>query len=545
MRILQAHNPAQLRPLLAQLDAAMERGQFAYGMLAFEAAAAFDCALAVHHATGPAPLAWFALYDDPPAAFAPPPAAPWALGQLHPGISRARYAKAMARLRCAIRAGDVYQVNFSYPLQAAFHGSALDFFLHLQRWQASPWNGFIETDDWALASLSPECFFARDGQRITVAPMKGTMAPAAGAARRLAASVKDRAENLMIVDMMRNDLSRLPAASGVRSGPLMQVREYPTVVQMTSRVRCRARASLAQLFAALFPCASVTGAPKVAAMRQIHSLESGARGPYCGAIGWAYKGRARFSVAIRTALICRHKAQLRYGVGGGIVSDSRTMAEWRETRTKAAILRRRPTALIETMRAEEGRIALLALHLERLAHSAAQLDFALDIAEVRAAILRRLAAAPGYMRLRLRLRPDGRATLRAGPLPPPPRRPLRLHLLPASVRSADPLLRHKTDNRALYDRARAEARAAGADDALLCNERGQLTETCIGNLALQIGGTWYTPPLHCGLLPGTLRAQMLARGQLQERPLHPADLPRATAILRINALRGPQPAVIQ
>ncbi|MGI9338120.1 MAG: aminotransferase class IV, partial [Gammaproteobacteria bacterium] len=340
---------------------------------------------------------------------------------------------------------------------------------------------------------------------------------------------------LMIVDMVRNDLARLPDARNITAAPLLQIEEYPTVLQMTSTVHCQSNAGLGAIFGALFPCASVTGAPKIAAMRAIAELELSPRGVYCGSCGWAGGDKARFNVAIRTAVIDKTKGAICYGAGSGIVADSTGGGEWRECHNKTAILSAPPPPLlIETMRAEKGEVALLPLHLRRLTAAAKQLGFVINRAKVRQQIADAATKAQ-KAKLRFTMNAGGRITLQVSPLPR--RQTAKLCLL-----SAPPLLfcRHKTNRRAGYEKLLQKAQSLGFDDAVLINQKGEITETCIANICAHIGGELLTPPLECGLLPGVMRAKMMQSGELKEQKLTPEDLHRAAKLYRLNAVRGLQ-----
>ena len=549
-RILSARRVREVPALLREADAEIRRGNIAAGFVCYEAAPAFDAAQPVHSAatdadSGQIPLAWMMICDRPPApAPAPlPPRRECVVGALVPAMTEPEYFAAVAAVKRRIADGDAYQVNITYPMRARFAGDPLALFAGLARAQFSPWMFFAETGEWAVCSASPECFFLRNGSRLESRPMKGTRPPEA--ADELRRSEKDRAENLMIVDMLRNDLSRVPGAREVRAGPLLQVETHPTVAQMTSSVKCEipADAGLSQIFAALFPCASVTGAPKIAAMQAIRNLEKFPRGPYCGACGVAFGEYARFAVAIRTATALKDSGELRYGVGGGIVADSSPEAELEETRVKAALFGRLPPALlIETMRAREGAVGLLERHLSRLSGSAARLGFRCDAGAIRAAAESAARRFPDS-KLRLTLNPAGDFEIESAPTPAR-LAAARMGFAEARVFSGDELLRHKTNRRAIYDAAQAEAKARGWDDAILRNERGEATETCVANLAARIGGRLLTPAAECGLLPGALRAEMLARGELREATLFPEDLRKAEAVFRLNAVRGLEKAAL-
>ena len=549
-RILAASEAGEVPQLLREVDSEIAKGNVAAGFVCYEAAPAFDMAQTVRplnsaqlhpfnptHSTHPnLPLAWMMVCDAAPLPQKFPACRECVAGKMHAGVSDGEYFSATAEIQKRIADGDVYQVNHTYPMRARFAGDPLALFAEFARAQFSPWMFFAETDEWAVCSASPECFFLREGGRLESRPMKGTRPPEA--ADELQHSEKDRAENLMIVDMVRNDMSRIAGASDVRAGPLLRVETHPTVAQMTSSVKCDipARAGLAEIFAALFPCASVTGAPKVAAMRVISELEKSPRGAYCGACGFADGKGARFSVAIRTAVVRKDSGGLTYGVGGGIVADSSAEAELEETRVKASLFSKIPRAvLIETARVAKGRAGLLARHLARLSGSARRLGFECDAGAVRAA-MEAAAAELGWGKLRLTLGADGVFEIEAGAIPKTDS--LRVGVSDVRVCSGDELLRRKTNRRAVYDAALAEAKAKGWDDAILRNERGELTETCVANVAAEVDGRLLTPAAECGLLPGVLRAEMLARGELREVRLTAEDLRRAGAVFRLNSVRG-------
>ncbi len=544
-RILAAYRADEVADIVAAVSAAVSAGQYAAGFVGYEAAAAFDSAHRTKEPSPSRPLIWFALADSPPSAAELPSRAAHFCGPWRAALRRAEYCAAVRDIQDRIAAGDVYQVNFTYPLRARFAGCPLSLFGEMCARQPSPWRFFAETEEWAVGSASPECFFERRGGALLSRPMKGTRPAGRGAAARLAASEKDRAENLMIVDMMRNDMSKLPDARRVRGESLLQIREYPTVVQMTSTVVCDTAAGLDGVFAALFPCASVTGAPKIAAMSMIAALEKSPRGVYCGACGWAGGGVARFNVAIRTAFADKRTGVAEYGSGSGVVADSSAAAEWRECRAKAAILiPSAPPHLVETMRAEGGKVALLPRHLSRLAESAKR--FGIYFRKNRAAqmIREKCASIQKSAVLRLLLSADGKLFLQTRDIPPP-QNEARAMLSPRRTDSRCELLRHKTDRRAIYEDAMILARKGGFADAVLQNERGEITETCIANIAAKIGGEWRTPPVSCGLLPGVMRGAMIVGGELTEAVLRAEDLRRAEKICRLNAVRGMEEITVE
>jgi para-aminobenzoate synthetase/4-amino-4-deoxychorismate lyase len=357
------------------------------------------------------------------------------------------------------------------------------------------------------------------------------------AGQRLGLSEKDRAENVMIADLLRNDLGRVAALGTVHAAPLFEVERFRTVWQLTSTVSGRVRpgTGLADLFAATFPCGSVTGAPKVAAMKLVAALERAPRGAYCGAVGAVRPGGdSCFNVAIRTVEVDLESGDAVYGTGGGITWDSDPAAEWDEALAKARVLDLDPgvPTLLETLRLEGGRVALLDGHLARLAGSARYHAIPLDLPAARA----RIERESGDARLRLLLSPDGGLTVERSPLPEPMAGPVPVALSREPVDRSDPALFHKTTRRAPYERRRGER--ADAFDVLLANREGEITEATIANVIAEVDGERITPPLDAGLLPGVFRGQLLARGEVLERPLRVEDLRRARRIWLVNALRG-------
>ena len=534
-QILFARTVDEVAGVVAAAAAAQETAYVA-GFVGYEAAAAFDGAQRTHMPLSELPLAWFAVFDSPPLAAALPNSDAHFCGRWRATMRRAEYINALQEIAAHIRAGNVYQVNLTYQLRAIFAGCPLSFFAEIAERQPSAWRFFVETEEWAICSASPECFFEHEGTVLRSQPMKGTRRAGRLAAARLAKSEKDRAENLMIVDMLRNDMSRLSDAREVSVESLLQIHEYPTVAQMTSTVSCRSGGDLSDIFGALFPCASVTGAPKIAAMNIITALEKSPRGVYCGACGWATKSRARFNVAIRTAHIDKRRGVAAYGIGSGIVADSTAAAEWRECRDKAAILTPSVSPyLLETMLVRDGKILLLSRHLARLANSARYFGLRFSRRAAMAMIEKECDNATAI--LRLCLYADGKLEVQKKPLPLSPTN-IRVCLSSVVVDSQNELLRHKTSRRQVYERALNMARLRGFDDALLQNERGEITETCIANIALYIDGKWRTPAAECGLLPGVMRAALLEEGKLAATVLYAKDLSSAAKICRINAVRG-------
>ncbi|MDO9401435.1 MAG: aminodeoxychorismate synthase component I [Polaromonas sp.] len=555
-QMLVAHGLAQVRPVLDAVQAAAAQGFWCVGYLRYEAAPAFDAALAVH--AGPVadgPLAWFAVYDE---------ALPWprdddasagtAQVQWQATCPRPVFDAALERIQRAIAEGELYQVNFTAPLRGSLRAqpggdAALALFAALRRAQPGGYAAFIDTGDEQVLSVSPELFFDWQDGQILARPMKGTAprgatpAEDAAQAEALHASAKERAENVMIVDLLRNDLSRIAEPFSVRVPRLFHTEALSTVWQMTSDVQARTRAgtTLADVFAALFPCGSVTGAPKVRAMQMIRALEPQARGVYCGALGVVRPGeqgiRATFNVPIRTVTL--HGAAVRCGIGSGITADASAGAEWQEWRHKRAFVERAsmPFDLLETLALEGGHLRHAAEHLQRLAGAAAHFGTPWDAAKVQRCLHELAQAHPqGLWRVRLLLDVQGQARAEAFAMAASPR-PVRLQLADRPLDEAHgEFVRFKTTRRAHYDAFTPTQ--PGVFDTVLWNAEGEITECTRGNVAMRIDGRWVTPPLACGLLPGVGRALALRDGALSEAVVRVEDLPRVQGWAFVNSLRG-------
>nr|WP_234086229.1 aminodeoxychorismate synthase component I [Azonexus sp. R2A61] len=447
------------------------------------------------------------------------------------------YLAAVDRIKAWISAGDCYQVNFTFPLDCRVFGHPLDLYAALRERQPAGYGGFVGDGRSAVVSLSPELFVERRAGRLRTRPMKGT-APLAAPLAQLRDSPKDRAENLMIVDLLRNDLGRIATPGSVRVERLFDVEDYPTVRQMVSEISAMAPdASFGDILEALFPCGSITGAPKIRAMQIIGELENAPRGLYTGALGWlAPDGDFRLNVAIRTLEIAAG-GRGRVGVGSGIVADSDPAAEWQECALKLAFLRDLDPGikLIETLRRDNGVYPMWAGHYARLKRSAAWLGFPID----EQGLFRALAAQPvaGTWRVRLTLDKAGRIEVAAFPLEAAAPNERLAVLAEVRIDADDPLRRHKTTERAEYDAALAGLPADGAVfDAVFLNRRGEVAEGARSNVFVERDGYLLTPPLSSGALPGVLRDSLLAQGKAREAVLYPADL--SDGFWLGNALRG-------
>ncbi len=534
-------------PALRQVEQRVNaEGVWAAGFISYEAGPAFDSAIRAR-APGPWPLLWMGLYPRPQLIQLPvqSPAEAVPAYRWQASVNRQQYEQAIGRIRALISGGDTYQVNYTLRLHAQVQEEPEALFLRMIRANEPKHGAYLDCDDFAVCSASPELFFRLDGERITSRPMKGTAGRGlmhshdVDTAQALAASEKNRAENVMIVDMVRNDLSRISRVGSVQAPQLFELERYPTLWQMTSTVTADTGASICDILQALFPPASITGAPKVRTTEIIAELENSARGLYTGCIGYIAPGRrAQFNVAIRTAVIGRDRGTVEYGVGSGIVWDSHSQAEYEECLLKARIVTDVPPvfSLLETLLWEPaGGYFLLEEHLRRLAESADFFGVRADIALVRRRLKELANDLPRQpQRVRLLVDRDGRIHCGAAPLVDS-QIPVRLGLAAEPVDPADPFLYNKTTHREVYDRARASR--ADCDDAVLWNTRGEITETGIANIVAELDGSKVTPPVESGLLPGVFRNWLLRRGEIMERRIGPGDLRRASRIWVVNSVR--------
>jgi para-aminobenzoate synthetase / 4-amino-4-deoxychorismate lyase len=585
--IVVAHTLAEVLPALERIVRATDAGLYAAGFVSYEAAAAFDDALVTHEKSA-LPLLWFGLYREPEAV----PSAGLAMYNVEPwhsDTSRDAYATSIRKIREYIRNGDIYQANYTLRLHTQFSGDAYAWYEDLRRGAHARFNAFVDTGSHHILSLSPELFFSWNGETLRTRPMKGTAKRAPEPpqehsswekwkaaddelAHALQTSEKNRAENLMIVDLLRNDVSRVAKPGTVRVPQLFTLEAYPTVYQMTSTISAETREGMTvvDIFKALFPCGSITGAPKVMASRTIAEEELAARGVYCGVVGLISppvegETRAVFNVAIRTIVVDAETGRAECGVGGGIVWDSQTRDEYAEAMAKSAFIAAGSQGfeLLETLRLDANEYAWLDQHLARLMRSANALGFEIDEAVVRGALAAHAHAHMGETRrVRLTVARDGGAQVTSdflegaalvwrisraevsssspigGQFEALPTR--KIALAPTSVDRHDRALQHKTTRRSVYDTQRSWLQQIHPDafDVLLWNEAGELTEFTYGNVVLEIEGEFYTPPLSSGLLNGVLRDALITEGEVIERLLFKTDLKNVTSIWFINSVRG-------
>lgn len=459
---------------------------------------------------------------------------------LKPGIDRETYCAGVNRIRDWITAGDCYQVNYTFPLLGEYAGHPLALYAALRKRQPVRYGAYLQHENGVTLSRSPELFVERCGQRLTCRPMKGTAARETDPGE-LANSEKNRAENLMIVDLIRNDLGRLAPAGGVRVERLFDIEEFPSLWQMTSTVSASPiDADLLTVFRSLFPCGSITGAPKIRSMEIIAQLEKEPRGVYCGALGWiAPNGDFRFSVPIRTLEI-HSRGTFRCGLGSGIVADSDAAQEWDECLLKGRFLSGLtvPFGLIETMRCADGTYPLLDRHLTRLTTSATYFRIPCEVDAVRSALLEHARSVRNSQRVRLELHPDGKFSITAASYAPE-LEPVAIGISTTRVRSNNPLARHKTTARSQYDAVLTDARAANLFDLICLNERGEIAEGARSSVFIDMGnGVLLTPPLASGALDGVMRRELIESGRAQETVIHRKMFEAAQNIYVANALHG-------
>jgi len=549
--LLVATDAESLTESLRRVEEHVTRGGEAVGLLRYEAGYALEPRLRPLLAKVPGPLTWFGLYANctilPDLAF-PADDENAHIDRPRLAITREKYCGKIAEIRQLIEAGEVYQINFTTSVQFETNCSAWDLFCALFRRHPVPYAAFLNAGAEQIVSLSPELFFQIEQGHIVVRPMKGT-APRGrtleedfASAEQLRTDEKNRAENVMIVDLMRNDLGRICRVGSVRTPKLFDVERYASVWQMTSTVEGELveGCTIDSIVRALFPSGSVTGAPKIRAMEHIAQLETSPRGAYTGAIGFFAPRRSCFNVAIRTATLRGQEGTM--GVGGGITHGSSAATEWEECQWKAAFLTQsQPEFKILETTYWDGEYRFLEDHLARMRESAEYFGFRFDDRKVRKSLQELAAQLPNApQRVRITLAQDG--TLEMEHRDYVDERFGRVRISNRVISSSDRFLFHKTTNRSLYDEEASAARKANYDDVLFFNERGDLTEGSIHNVFVVKGGIWRTPPVSCGLLPGTCRAQILReRPSACEALLTLDDLIHADRVYLCNSVRGIYP----
>lgn len=551
-RVIVTEKLEEVRKCLGETERLVnEKGWTAVGFVSYEAAPAFDSVLKVRPSAG-FPLLWFGLYDSHETAEVFEESEILSSLEWVPDVERDVYDAAIQSIKERIAQGKTYQVNYSMRLSTDFEtdermGADLwtqQLFSHLAHSQ-NRYAAFIDMGDWAVCSASHELFFELDGETITSRPMKGTVHRGRTTkedkqnVQWLRASEKNRAENAMIVDMVRNDIGRIAKTGSVQVPQLFEIEKYPTLFQMTSTVQAATQASVTEIFSALFPCASITGAPKVSTMKIIAELEKSPRRVYTGSIGYIAPNRkARFNVAIRTALVNKKEKKAEYGIGGGIVWDSTSAEEYDEALLKARVLidSSQPNfSLFETIlwTPQEGYF-LLERHIARILDSAEYFDFPAAQAEtkIRTALEKLSQEIVSPQRVKVILNLNGEILVEARDFHRSDKI-FKVSLAKEPVNSNDRFLFHKTTNRGMYERVMVN----GFDDTLLYNEKNELTEFTIGNLVVVLEDDFYTPPIECGLLAGTFRAHLLESRKVKEQIIRLNDLSQCRKIFLVNSLR--------
>ena len=547
VKIRSTREPLRVPAILQEVAHEVESGRYAAGFVTYEAAGGFDPALRTLP-PGPLPVAWFGIFDQVETLGQLPHSQNGGIEVLsvQPALSAEEYRERWQKIHLYLAEGHTYQTNLTFPLYVRLAGSPDRWFSRLYGAQPTSFAALIKTEEFVVVSLSPELFFRLEGGRIVCRPMKGT-APRGrwwqedeSQRARLAESPKDRAENAMIVDMVRNDLAKIAKAGTVRVTAAFSVERYPTVWQMTSTVEAITDVHVVEIFKALFPAASVTGAPKVRTMEILCELEVAPRGVYTGAIGWLLPGgRCQFSVAIRTLWWHKSIREAVYSVGSGVVWDSTPEGEYEECLRKASVLTTRPQIfeLFTTMLWDGNRLFLLEKHLQRLERSAQYFGFPFSVDSAKM-LLQELVQPWRGRRRRVRLFVDRSGQLRAdvSPIPVLSRgKTIPVRLAAAPIDPNNVLLYHKTTARHMYQQL---CTCPDAVDVILWNPRGEVTETTLANLVVEINGKRLTPPIDCGLLPGVFRQYLLETGQVEEQVVTVEELRRADRLYGVNALRG-------
>lgn len=527
---------------MRRVEEASKAGYYVAGYVSYEAAPAFDRALRVKNGAT-MPLVWFGVYKESGDASTFSAEAHFDVRLHSHDTTREQYDEAIQAVRNAIKEGITYQANYTIRLNGEIEGCTKSFFKQLQRNQQANYTAYLHIGSHEILSASPELFFSLKDGRVTTKPMKGTSrrgryhAEDIAFAEELYASTKNRAENVMIVDLLRNDLGRVAKTNTVKVEKLFEIEQYPTVHQMTSTVSAQLReeVGLVELFQSLFPCGSITGAPKISTMQVIEEIERSPRDVYCGAIGYLKPGgEAVFNVPIRTAVV--RDGELTYGVGGGITWDSSAASEFAEVLAKAQVLlkREKPFQLLESLLVDNGELFLLDEHIARLRESARYFGWSVNEEIVRALLEEHAALLmDGLYKVRLLVSKNGEMTVESTEISEL-RDVIQVSLAKGPVDSGNVYLFHKTTNRDMYAEHQPKE---GCFDVLLYNERGEVTEFRNGNVVFERDGQWFTPPVHCGLLAGTYRASLLAAGELVEKVVRVDEMESYDAVYFINSVR--------
>jgi len=556
-----AENICDIVPLIQKVDAAAKNGKWAVLMLSYEAAPAFDSAFSCHKKSD-FPLACAFIFDKcSPAPENILPGNSFTALNWNPLIPQNDYNSSIEKIQKYIAAGDTYQVNYTFPLETDYSENPIDWYYNLCSAQRAPYCCYIDFDAYSVLSISPELFFQRTGNKIITKPMKGTAKRGrwynedVEILNRLKNSKKNRAENLMIVDLLRNDLGRIAKTGSVKTVSLFDVEKYNTVFQMTSTIEaeCDKNTSLVEILKALFPCGSITGAPKIRTMEIINEVEKYPRGIYTGAIGYIKPGGdCIFNVPIRTITIKKEIPHSHFkkggfqlatfNVGGGIVSDSTYENEYEECLTKSSFLSTEipDFKLLESLLIEDGEIFIFERHIERIKTSAKYFNFKLNEENLRE-ILENISKTHPTGKYKIRTLSDrlGKIETEVKPIQNLIF-PRKIKLADKPINSSNKFIFHKTTNRKVYNNLLSSN--PDCDDVILWNENGEVTESAIANIVIENNGKKYTPPIECGLLGGTFRDKLISDGEVKEKVIKKEDLFSVDKIYLINSVRKWIPA---
>lgn len=539
-----AHSIQDVLPQFQKVQAAIEQGYYAAGYVSYEAAPAFEKSFKVKEGAK-MPLLWFGIFDKPE-EFPGKITGSFQLNDWESETDSHTYHSGFQTIKAEIEKGNTYQVNYTMRLQSMFEGDDFAFYDRLKRAQRSNYSAYLNIGTHRILSASPELFFRwEDGQLIT-RPMKGTVKRGITVktdqanADWLACSEKNQAENLMIVDLLRNDLGMIAEQGSVQVPKLKEIEKYPTVWQMTSTItaKTKPKTTIIDIFKALFPCGSITGAPKIKTMEIITELENSPREVYCGAIGFITpECEAVFNVPIRTVVIEKETGKAEYGVGGGITWDSVLLEEYDEAFLKAKLLsEERPTyQLLESIKLEDGQYFLLDEHIDRMMQSAGYFDYQFSETELRNKLQKYADSHYDSMqKVRVLLFENGDFEI-SGQIIKTMEAEISAIIAESPISTENPFLYHKTTNREVYEKF--QTRHPEFYDVLLWNEQGYITEFTNGNVVVKINGDLFTPPVESGLLAGTFRQELLRKKEIKEKLITKADLHNAEEVWFINSVR--------
>ncbi|CAK7192975.1 Isochorismate synthase MenF [Commensalibacter sp. Nvir] len=538
-KIIKTHCLSEVIRCLSQVEMLVNQGSYAAGFIAYEAASAFQKCLQTH-VKGELPLLWFALFDKVTKFPSVSVQNNIKFANWEPNVGWEEYQQNIAAIKNYIAEGHTYQVNYTLKMVSDFVGDPYSFYLHLLRAQRASYSAYLETEEFKILSASPELFFEINGCTIKTKPMKGTSPRGLTLAedninKNILKNSKNKSENLMITDLLRNDLGRIAQQGSIKVSSLFEVEKYPTVWQLTSTIEAQLKeqTSLCDIFEALFPCGSITGAPKIKTMELIKTLEKNPRGVYCGALGLITPlQKMLFSVPIRTITI--QNKQATYGVGGGITWDSTSKDEYEEIKHKTKVLDRPPIPkhLLETLLLNEGIYFLYDKHLKRLFDSADFFDFPKPVEKV-TSHLKKLLQVHTSGKWKIRLLLDGKGEIFSEITPvPTTSKTLTATWSNYPVHSYNVFLYHKTTEREFYPKVTLEK------EALLYNEKEEITEFVNGNVLLLHDYRWLTPKLSCGVLNGTMRQQLIEEGKVKEAIIYKKDITNTSKLVFINSVRG-------